>query len=113
MELPSASPRPHRLIKPIGWIVSIIGMGLWLYGYFAEGGASVIDWPQYIPAWAADFVPNWQAELGFAISLIGMIPLYYVEYLEFKAGSPSGGCDPADMVAQKAVAKRTDSPPRR
>ncbi len=93
MEQLSAKPRPQAPIKIIGWIVAIVGMGLWLYGYFADGGTPVIDWPQYLPDWAAAFVPNWEAELGFALSLIGMLPICYVEIMELKAGSPSNKTD--------------------
>lgn len=88
MEHRSAKPRPHAPIKIIGWIVSIVGMGLWLYGYYADGGAPVLDWPLYLPDWAAAFVPNWVAELGFALSLIGMIQIYYAEFIDLKASNP-------------------------
>ena len=89
MEETPATHRSHGRLKAIGWIISILGMGLWLYGYFTEGGAMLVDWPRYLPGWLADFVPNWQAELGFAISLVGMVPLYYVEIKEMKTGKSS------------------------
>ncbi len=72
--------QPHRRLKTIGWVVSIIGTALYLYGYFAAGGTTFIDWPLYLPQWAAEFVPTWEAELGFTLSIIGSIPIYYVEF---------------------------------
>ncbi|MBT3330805.1 MAG: hypothetical protein HOK21_05625 [Rhodospirillaceae bacterium] len=78
-------PRPYGRIKIIGWIISIIGMVLWLYGYMYDGSPGLVDWPQYLPDWAAEFVPNLEAEIGFAISLVGMVPLYYVAFKEMKA----------------------------
>ena len=68
--------------------VTALGMGLWLYGYYADGGAPVIDWPLYLPDWAAAYVPNWVAELGFAISLIGMSQIYYAEFIKLKVSNP-------------------------
>lgn len=85
----SATQRSHGRLKTVGWIISILGMGFWLYGYFIGGGAMIIDWPQYVPEWAAEFVPNWQAEFGFALSFIGTVPLYYVEIKEMRTGKSS------------------------
>ena len=28
----------------IGWIIELAGMALWLYGYFATGNPSLVDW---------------------------------------------------------------------
>jgi hypothetical protein len=27
-----------------GWIIELMGVALWLYGYFATGHPSLIDW---------------------------------------------------------------------
>ncbi len=80
MDENSATSQTHRQLKILGWVVSLVGTALYLYGYFSDGGAALINWPVYLPDWAVEFVPNWQAELGFALSIVGSIPLYYVEY---------------------------------
>ncbi len=80
MEENPANSRLYGQLKVIGWIVSIIGTLLYIYGYFFDGGSTLFDWPRYLPDWAVEFVPNWEAELGFALSIVGSIPLYYVEY---------------------------------
>ena len=41
-----------------GWIISLAGMALWLYGYFSTGNPSLIDWHASTPWWIADFLPN-------------------------------------------------------
>jgi len=79
MEESSTMPRVDRRLKAVGWVLSIIGAALYCYGYFAVGGAALINWPLYLPDWAIQFLPNWQAEAGFALSIIGAIPIYYVE----------------------------------
>ena len=60
----------------IGWIIELAGMILWLYGYFATGKPSLIDWHASTPWWIADFLPNIESEIGMAIAVIGMVPLY-------------------------------------
>ena len=70
----------HGMLATLGWVISIVGGGLYVYGYFASGGATVIDWPNLMPGWVSAFVPTWQAELGLVLSVIGGIPLFYVEY---------------------------------
>lgn len=101
-----ATQHSHGRLKTIGWMITILGMGLWLYGYFTEDGAMLVDWSRHVPAWAAAFVPNWQAELGFALSLIGMVPIYYVEYLQFTVGDSSYGGAAAKMIPQEAAVKK-------
>ncbi len=93
MERLSKNPQRHTLIKTAGWVVSVVGMGLWLYGYMIDGGASIVDWSQYLPGWAAEFVPNWQAEFGLALSMIGMVPIYYVAIHEFRSIPSTTDCN--------------------
>ncbi len=69
----------HFRLTAIGWTVSVIGTALYAYGYFVTGNASMVDWSQYLPKWGVEFVPNVEAELGFALSIIGSIPIYYGE----------------------------------
>ena len=80
MENTTVTEQTYARLKAIGWIISILGTALYLYGYFADGGTPVINWPLYLPEWAAAFVPTWEAELGFALSIVGSLPIYYVEF---------------------------------
>ncbi len=61
----------------IGWIIEFAGTALWLYGYFATGGPPVIDWHATAPAWISEFLPNIESEIGMALVVAGMIPLYW------------------------------------
>jgi hypothetical protein len=61
----------------IGWIISLVGMPLWLYGYVATGNPSLIDWLAYTPWWIADFLPNIESEIGMALVCAGMVPIYW------------------------------------
>jgi hypothetical protein len=61
----------------VGWVVSLAGMALWLYGYFATGNPSLIDWQANAPWWIADFLPNIESEIGMALMLAGMVPIYW------------------------------------
>ena len=61
----------------IAWFISFAGMALWLYGYFATGNPSLIDWRAYTPWWVADFLPNIEAEIGMALGCVGTVLLYW------------------------------------
>ena len=61
----------------IGWIIVLAGMALWLYGYFATGNPSVIDWHAKTPWWIADFLPNIESEIGIALVFVGLGPMYW------------------------------------
>jgi hypothetical protein len=65
--------------KPIiaGWIISLAGTTLWLYGYLAAGHKSLIDWQSNAPWWIADFLPNLESEIGMALMVAGMVPIYW------------------------------------
>jgi hypothetical protein len=67
------------MAKPvvIGWIVSLLGTALWVYGYFAAGNRSVVDWHANTPWWIADFLPSIEPEIGLALAIIGMVPIYW------------------------------------
>ena len=76
----TASARPwtrHGGIAIIGWIVSLAGTALWLYGYFATGNRSLIDWHAHTPWWVADFLPNIESEIGMVLAFAGMLPIYW------------------------------------
>jgi protein-S-isoprenylcysteine O-methyltransferase Ste14 len=61
----------------IAWIISLVGMVLWLYGYFATGNPSFIDWRADTPWWIADFLPNIESEIGMALVCIGTVLIYW------------------------------------
>jgi hypothetical protein len=61
----------------IGWIISLAGAGLWLYGYVAIGDPSLINWQALTPWWIAGYLPNIQSEIGMLLMIAGMVPLYW------------------------------------
>ena len=61
----------------VGWIIELAGMALCLYGYFATGNPSFIDWHAITPKWVADFLPNIESEIGMALVFAGMVPIYW------------------------------------
>ena len=61
----------------IGWIVSLAGFALWLYGYFATGNPSLIDWKAHAPWWIADYLPNIESEIGMVLMCIGTVLIYW------------------------------------
>ena len=76
----SATYLRNDRLKMLGWVVSIVGAALYVYGYFATGTTSMVNWSLYIPEWSVEFVPNLEAEIGLALSILGAIPLYYAEF---------------------------------
>ena len=60
-----------------GWILEVAGLAVWLYGYFATGHPSLIDWRASMPWWIADCLPNVESEIGMALICIGMVPIYW------------------------------------
>jgi hypothetical protein len=59
----------------IGYITSLAGTALWLYGYFEAGHPTLIDWHTYTPWWIADFLPNMESEIGMALALVSTVPI--------------------------------------
>jgi hypothetical protein len=60
-----------------GWITSLAGTALWIYGYFVTGNPSLIDWGANAPLWIADCLRNVQSEIGMALAFVGMVPIYW------------------------------------
>jgi hypothetical protein len=77
-DLSSATFR-HKLpkLKLLGWLVFIVGLITWLYGYFITGTPALVDWHAYTPWWIADCFPNVEAELGMLVMCLAMVPLYW------------------------------------
>jgi hypothetical protein len=61
----------------VGWIIYAVGLALWVYGYFATGNPSMVDWHANTPWWIADFLPNIEAEIGMVLILVAMVPIYW------------------------------------
>jgi len=61
----------------IGWAMTLAGLLLWAYGYYASGHSPLIGWTAFAPAWIADYLPTMEAELGFAVMLAAMVPMYW------------------------------------
>ena len=59
----------------VGYLISIAGTVLWIYGYFTAGDPSLIDWRARTPEWIAKFLPNFQSEIGMVLIFVAMIPM--------------------------------------
>jgi hypothetical protein len=66
-----------RLPVIVGWAIELIGTALWIYGYFVTGHPSLINWHDITPRWFAEWLPNIEAEIGLALVLVGMVPIYW------------------------------------
>jgi hypothetical protein len=66
-----------RKIVVAGYAVSLVGMALWLYGYFATGHLPLIDWRSTAPWWIADYLPNLESEIGMALAFGSMVLVYW------------------------------------
>jgi hypothetical protein len=60
-----------------GWIMSLAGLALWLYGYFSAGHPSLVDWHANSPWWIADYLPNVESEIGIVLMFAALIPIYW------------------------------------
>jgi len=60
--------------KIFGWAIYAAGFAIWLFGYLSEGHAPLLDWDAATPWWISSFVPNFEAELGLALTFASMIP---------------------------------------
>ena len=63
--------------KIIGYLISTAGTILWIYGYFAAGDPSLIDWHARVRGWIATFLPNRQSEIGMVLTFVAVIPIYW------------------------------------
>ncbi len=61
----------------LGSVLSLFGASVWLYGYLAVGVPPLINWQAHTPWWIADYLPNFQAEIGMAIMCIGAVVTYW------------------------------------
>ena len=62
--------------KSIGWAIYAAGFVIWLFGYMSTGHAAAFDWDAATPWWISSFIPNLEAELGFALMFASVIPIY-------------------------------------
>ena len=61
----------------IGWVISLAGTALWIFGYFVTGHPSIVNWHAVTPWWIADFLPNIESEIGMVVMFAGMVPIYW------------------------------------
>ena len=61
----------------IGWVITVAGMALWLYGYLAAGHPPIVNWQAHTPWWIADYLPNVESELGVVLTFVGMVSIYW------------------------------------
>ena len=59
-----------------GWLIEVVGLVLWTYGYFIVGNPSVINWAAHTPWWIAD-LPKLESEIGMVLVFVGMVPIYW------------------------------------
>jgi hypothetical protein len=57
----------------VGWIISIAGTMLLLYGYFEFGSPPLIDWYSAAPLWIAKLFRNIECEMGMTCGLTGTL----------------------------------------
>jgi len=83
--------------KPVvfGWIISLAGMALWFYGYFATGNPALIDWQSSTPWWIADYLPNIESEIGMLLVFAGMGLVYCLD------PDGQGGCPRSTGAASR------------
>jgi len=82
----------------IGWIVSLAGMALWLYGYFVTGRPSLIDWQAHTPWWIADALPDIESEIGMMFSVIGTALIYWPTKQPLERGGNEPARETTEMV---------------
>jgi hypothetical protein len=60
-----------------GWVLSLVGILAWLYGYFSSGHTALLDWPAFAPWWIADYLPNIETEIGMVLMCVGTGASYW------------------------------------
>ena len=71
--------KQYRGYSTLGWALTLVGCALWAYGYFGGGSPPLLNWSTFAPHWVADYLPNWQSEIGLLLTLAGSVPVYYVQ----------------------------------
>ena len=74
---PEVASRSERFHVIAGWAASLFGIVLWAYGYFVTGTSPLVAWSDVLPSWAAEWLPNLEAEIGLILVIAGSIPLYW------------------------------------
>jgi hypothetical protein len=60
-----------------GWVISLLGTALWIYGYFVTGNSSLVNWSAIFTSWISEFLPNIESEIGMVLAFAGMVPIYW------------------------------------
>ena len=74
----------YSRLTSLGWAVTLLGCALWTYGYFVGGSLPYIPWATLAPSWIADYLPNWQTEVGLLLATVGSIPLYIAQIQDYR-----------------------------
>ena len=69
----------YKRFTTFGWALTLVGCALWTYGYFKVGSSPIVNWSAFSPHWISDYLANWQSEMGFLLTLLGSVPIYYVQ----------------------------------
>lgn len=72
------------MIKAAAWTLQLVGLALWLFGYFMMGHPKFFDWSAIAPWWIADFLPNAESEIGVALMLASIVPMYWPRQAELE-----------------------------
>ena len=82
-----------------------VGFAIWLFDYLTTSHTPLFDWNATMPWWISSFVPDVEAEIGFALMFASMIPtLPWARLLPLGA---LGGRDPRVVeVRPRAISSR-------
>jgi hypothetical protein len=71
----------------IGWTMQLVGTVFWVYGYFASGHPSLINWSHIAPWWIADWLPNLESEIAMLLVFAGILPIYWPQNIKDASNS--------------------------
>jgi hypothetical protein len=66
-------------VTVVGAVLYSIGAAIWMVGFFVHGHHSLLNWQSFSPTWIAMFMQNFESELGFALTTIGTIAIYWAK----------------------------------
>jgi hypothetical protein len=87
----------------VGWAIELMGTALWVYGYFVTGHPSLIDWHDITPSWFAEWLPNIEAEIGLALVLVGMVPIYWPSRQQREIAIPTPRMSTSDPPTNQSI----------
>ena len=57
----------------VGWLISLAGSVLWLYGYLSIGSPPLIDWYSMAPYWFTQLFRTIECEAGMTFGIAGTL----------------------------------------